>query len=150
VTWGQRVTEYCCDDPFPDYETEPVTDSQNDYIRARRNMPEPRTRKGHGLANTALRPDYLRTGLFAEDVTHRITVIKKSDDLFMFVRNSDRELLCHWKTDVLSPIAEGRIGLRHMCTRAARYRDFRISQLNVRRQETLDDKLQCEISLDHV
>ena len=104
-------------------------DPQNDYIRARRYMPE----TGSGLANTNLKPDYSRTGLFAKDVPHKITVIKKDDDFFMFVRNSDKELLCHWKTDALPPIMEGRIGLRHMWTRAARYRDFRISQLNVRR-----------------
>ena len=92
-------------------------------------MPE----TGNGLANTDLKPDYSRTGLFSKDVPHKITVIKKDDDLFMFVRNSDKELLCHWKTDALPPITEGRIGLRHMWTRAARYRDFRISQLRVRR-----------------
>ncbi len=104
-------------------------DAQNDYIRARRYMPE----TGNGLAKTDLKPDYLRTGLFAKDVPYKVTVIKKDDDLFMFIRNSEQKHLCHWKTDALPPITEGRIGLRHMWTRAARYRDFRISQLKVRR-----------------
>ena len=104
-------------------------DAQNDYIRARRYMPE----TGNGLAKTDLKPDYLRTGLFAKDVPHKITVIKRGDDLFMFIRNSEQKHLCHWKTDALPPITEGRIGLRHMWTRAARYRDFRISQLKVGR-----------------
>ena len=98
-------------------------DAQNDYIRARRYMPE----TGNGLAKTDLKPDYLRTGLFAKDVPHRITVIKKGDDLFMFIRNTEKEILCRWKTDESLPITEGRIGLRHMWTRAARYRDFRVS-----------------------
>ena len=102
---------------------------QNDYIRARRYMPE----TGNGLAKTDLKPDYLRTGLFAKDVPHRITVIKKGDDLFMFIRNTEKEILCRWKTDESLPITGGHIGLRHMWTRSARYRDFRISQLKVRR-----------------
>ena len=30
----------------------------------------------------------------------------------------------------LEPVTEGRIGLRHMYTRSARYRDFRLSALS--------------------
>jgi len=44
----------------------------------------------------------------------------------MLMRNRETELLCHWKNEALPPIVAGRIGLRHMYTRAARYRDFRI------------------------
>jgi hypothetical protein len=103
------------------------TDPENDYIRARRYMPE----TGQGLKNTDLEPDYLRTGLFQKGVPHKITVIKKGSDLFMHIRNRDQELLCHWRTDSLPPVLEGRIGLRHMWTRAARYRDFRVSKLRM-------------------
>ena len=102
------------------------TNPVKDYIRARRYMPELST----GLANTDLKPDYFETGLFKKDVPHKITVIKKSDDLFMYIRNREKELLCYWKTNALPPILEGRIGLRHMWTRGASYRDFRISQPN--------------------
>ena len=104
------------------------TDPAKDYIRARRYMPESST----GLANTDLKPDYFETGLFKKGVPHKITVIKKGDDLFMYIRNPEKEQLCHWKTDTFPPILQGRIGLRHMWTRGARYRDFRISQLNDR------------------
>ncbi len=100
-------------------------DPQKDYIRARRYMPESK----NGLANTNFEPDYLETGLFAKGVPHQITVIKKDDDLFMHVSNSEKELLCHWKTNALPRILGGRVGLRHMWTRAARYRNFRVSQL---------------------
>jgi hypothetical protein len=89
-------------------------------------MPE----SGEGLANTALEPDYLKTGLFKKSVPHNITVIKTGNDLFMQFRNREKQHLCRWKTDSFPPILEGRIGLRHMWTRAARYRDFRISQLD--------------------
>ena len=102
------------------------TDDVRDYIRARRYMPE----RSRGLANTALDPDYFETGFFTKGVPHKITVIKKDDRLFMYIRNREKKKLCHWKTDCFPPVLEGRIGLRHMWTRAARYRDFRISQLN--------------------
>ncbi|MBN2162782.1 MAG: DUF1961 family protein [Pontiellaceae bacterium] len=96
---------------------------QGDYIRGRRYMPE----TGQGLKDTELRPDQLGTGLFEQGVPHQITVIKIGDDLFMHVRNPETQLLCHWKTDMFPPVDSGRIGLRHMYTRSARYRDFRVS-----------------------
>lgn len=104
----------------------PNTDPQDDYIRARRYMPE----TGKGLRDTDLKPDYLRTGLFAKGVPHQITVIKSGNDLFMHVRNNNKQLLCHWKTDDFPAVTEGRIGLRHMWTRSARYKHFRVSQLS--------------------
>lgn len=105
-----------------------VTDKSPDYVRARRYMPL----KGKGLKGTDLKPDYSRTGLFKRDVPHRITVIKRGRDIFMRVRNAKKEMLFHWK-NTHAPISEGRIGLRHMYTRAARYRDFRVSVLENKR-----------------
>jgi len=98
------------------------SDPENDYIRARRYLPE----TGNGLQGTELKPDYARTGLFERFVPHKITVIKQQNGLFLYVRNPERELLCHWENDSLPPILEGHIGLRHMCTRSARYLDFRV------------------------
>jgi Domain of unknown function (DUF1961) len=99
-------------------------DPAEDYIRARRYMPEtPR-----GLEGTDLQPDdYARTGLFATGVPYKITVIKSGDKLYMHIAGKDNTLLCHWDTESFPAIAEGRIGLRHMYTRAARYRNFRVS-----------------------
>lgn len=97
-------------------------DATEDYIRARRYMPEAK-----GLKGTDLAPDYFRTGLFAPGVPHKITVIKHGQELFMHVRNDKKQMLCHWKNETLPPIVEGRIGSRHMYTRSARYSDFRIS-----------------------
>jgi hypothetical protein len=101
------------------------TDPEDDYIRARRYMPE----REEGLEGTDFKPEYLKTGLFKKGVPHKLTVIKKSDDLFCFIRNPEKEFLCHWKTDSLPPVTEGRIGLRHMWTRGARYKDFRVFAL---------------------
>lgn len=75
---------------------------------------------------TELSPDHFRTGLFTTGVHHKITVVKKGNDLYMHLRNSEKELLCHWRNESFPPIREGRIGLRHLYTRAARYRGFRV------------------------
>jgi len=98
-------------------------DPERDYIRARRYMPD----AGKGLRDTELKEEYARTGLFKTGVPHRITVIKKGQVLFMYIQGGGRERLCHFRGDAFPPIVEGRIGLRHMYTRGARYRDFRVS-----------------------
>jgi hypothetical protein len=99
------------------------TNADADYIRARRYLPE----ANKGLEGTALEPDFFGTGLFRTGVPHKITVIKKGQELFMHIRNEKKDLLCHWQNQSLPPITEGPIGLRHMHTRKARYRDFRVS-----------------------
>ena len=97
-------------------------DPKEDYIRARRYLPD----AGKGLSGTELKNEYVRTGLFKTGVPYRITVIKKGQTLFMHIQGDGREQLCHFLGDALPPIVEGRIGLRHMYTRSARYRDFRV------------------------
>lgn len=96
-----------------------------DYIRLRRYMPE----TGNGLKGTELSPDHFGTGLFKTGVPHRITVIKRASEIFMHIRNDERDLLCHWQNDTLPPVGDGRIGLRHMCTRVSLYRDFSVYAL---------------------
>lgn len=95
-----------------------------DYIRARRYIPE----KG-GLGDTDLKPDYFNTKLFEQNVSHKITILKNGNDLFMYIQNEKKSLLCHWRTNKVPAITEGRIGLRHMWTRGARYKNFKISTL---------------------
>jgi len=93
------------------------------YIRGRRYMPE-----RQGLKGTALNPDYFTPKLFATGVKHHITVIKKDRDLHMRVENPDQVVYCHMPNPDLPAITEGRIGLRHMFTRSARYANFRVSR----------------------
>ena len=97
---------------------------RSSYIRGRRYMPN-RT----GLKGTELKPDYAPEGLFATGVPHKITVIKKDRELFMRVENAQQTYYCHLKNQDLPIITEGRIGLRHMFTRSARYKNLRISTL---------------------
>lgn len=92
------------------------------YVRARRYLPEAK-----GLKGTELAPDYEPQGFFARDVPHHITVIKKDGDLVMRVENPERTGHFHFSNPRLPAITDGRVGLRHMFTRSARYRNFRIS-----------------------
>jgi hypothetical protein len=95
---------------------------RDSYIRARRYMPG-----GTGLKGTNLEPDYYPNGLFATGVEHNITVIKKDRNIFMRVRNPEQQYYCHMTNPTLPVIHEGRIGLRHMFTRSARYKNICIS-----------------------
>ncbi len=101
-----------------------TTDPDNDYVRARRYMPE-----GNTLRGTNLDPDYFDTGLFHTGVTSHITVIKHGDWLFMEVVHPEQRRLFAWKTDKLPDINKGRIGFRQMFTRNSRYKNIRISML---------------------
>lgn len=101
-------------------------DVSDDYIRMRRYMPAWK----QGLKGTGQGPDHFKTGFFKPNVPHRITIIKRGDEIVMRVENDEQTKSMLWNTADFPPINEGRIGLRHMHTRGARYRDFRVSQLN--------------------
>ncbi len=92
------------------------------YIRARRYVPD-----GRGIEGTGLVPDYYPNGLFETGVPHRVTVIKRDRDLYLRIENASQAYYCHMRNADLPPVISGRIGLRHMYTRTARYADFSIS-----------------------
>lgn len=96
-----------------------------DYIRARRYLPE----TGKGLQGTGLKPDYEKSGFFAPGKPCRITVIKYEENLFMKISGEGREMTCHWDLSGVPDVPAGRIGLREMGSRSARYDNFRVSQL---------------------
>lgn len=102
------------------YAAAPGTDES--YIRGRRYLPE-----GKGLKGTELKPDYFPERLFQTGVPHKITVIKNARGLFLRVENAEQTLHCHMRQPGLPEISEGRIGLRHMFTRSARYANVRVS-----------------------
>jgi len=89
------------------------------YIRARRYI-------ASGLDGTQLGGDFDPTGLFEQGVPHVMTAIKSGQQIYLRIRNDQRDLLCHWQDETFPPIARGRVGLRHMYTRGARYRNIRI------------------------
>jgi hypothetical protein len=100
-------------------------DQTTDYIRARRYMPE-----ASGLKGTELKPDYFDTGLLQPGVPHQITVIKLDRSVSMRIENLEKVMYCHWENTDFPPIVKGPIGLRHMGTRSARYKDFRVSTIS--------------------
>tara|TARA_R110002050_G_scaffold161176_1_gene290741 strand:- start:10311 stop:11084 length:774 start_codon:yes stop_codon:yes gene_type:complete len=100
-------------------------DEREQYIRARRYMPNKT-----GLKGSDLKPDYYPDGLFAPGVPHKITVIKKDRDIYMRIVNSEQTYYCHFVNSDLPIIEEGRIGLRLMFTRSSRFANFKISELN--------------------
>lgn len=104
-----------------------IGDRNTDYIRARRYLPLEKK----GLNGTEIQNEYSNTGLFETGAIHSITVIKHGPDLYMQISNHQKTMLYHWVNETLPPIQHGRIGLRHMYTRGARYRNFRISKLGV-------------------
>jgi hypothetical protein len=94
-----------------------------DYIRARRYIPE-----STGLGDTDLAPDYFNYGLFAPGMLNHFSIIKRDDELVMKISNSENEYYFHWINENAPIIKTGRIGLRHMFTRSASYKNIRISQ----------------------
>lgn len=89
------------------------------YIRARRYM-------ATQLDSTEIKPDYDPEDFFEYGIPHKMTVIKSGDHIYFNIKNKKKSLLCHWHNTQFPSITEGRIGLRHMFTRAARYKDFKI------------------------
>jgi len=104
------------------YAAFPNSEDTTAYIRGRRYMPGK-----NGIKGTELEPGYLPEGLFATGVKHHITVIKRGRDLHIRIKNPQQVFYGHMSNPDLPPVMEGRIGLRHMFTRSARYANFQIS-----------------------
>ncbi|MCF8362660.1 MAG: DUF1961 family protein [Prolixibacteraceae bacterium] len=92
------------------------------YVRARR-YPKP---DGEPFDVTKIPPSYDYQGYFKTGETYRITVIKTDHQLFFQMENNGESKLFTWDLSEIDPVNEGRIGLRHMYTRSAIYRNFRI------------------------
>lgn len=98
---------------------------EDDYVRCRR-YPASAERP---FKQTVLSPSYERTRLFLPGETYHITAIKTDEDLYFRVVGEEATRTFHWSVAEETPLQPGRIGLRHMCTRCARYRDVRVSTM---------------------
>lgn len=99
-------------------------DATEDYIRLRRYNPTQ-----VGLAGTDIPGDQYNTGLFVPGITYHIQVLKRKGTIEMHVQDVRREqppLHLIWDISDLPTYESGRIGLRHMYTRSARYQDFKV------------------------
>ena len=92
------------------------------YVRARR-YPKP---ENGSFNETKVPPSYDNEGYFKTGVDYHITVIKTNTQLFFKVEDKDADRLFSWDLSEVEPVTEGRIGLRHMYTRSAIYRNFKI------------------------
>lgn len=99
----------------------------NDYIRLRRYNPNKR-----GLGGTNVPGDHFRTGLFKTNVTYHIQVFRYKNQIEMHIQNNQNaseQLICKWDVSMFPACESGRIGLRHMYTRNARYKNIKIWKL---------------------
>ena len=92
------------------------------YTRARRYPKEDGKRFDH----TKIAPSYDNEGYFKTGQTYHITAIKSGRQLFFKMKSKDGVELFTWDLSNVEPITEGRIGLRHMYTRSAIYKNFKI------------------------
>ena len=100
-----------------------ISPNGNKYVRARRYP----TGLQRSFKETVVKPSYNNeTALFKTDETYAITVIKSSDRLFFKVKGKENMKIFTWNLEDWKPITEGRVGLRHMFTRSARYTNFKI------------------------
>lgn len=92
------------------------------YVRARR-YPKPDNKPFDSIV---VEPSYDMQGLFEKGKTYHITAIKTSEKLSFRMEHDGQEELFEWDISKLKPITEGRIGIRHMYTRSAIYKNFKI------------------------
>ncbi|MCV9386644.1 YesU family protein [Reichenbachiella ulvae] len=92
------------------------------YVRARR-YPKPEDK---GFNVTRIEPSYDYNGYFKTGQEYHITAIKSDNILFFKIESADGTELLVWDLSDVSPVNKGRVGLRHMYTRSAVYKNFKI------------------------
>lgn len=92
------------------------------YVRARR-YPKP---ENESFDVTKISPSYDNEGYFKTGENYHITVIKTNTQLFFKMEGKDLSKIFSWDLSEIEPLIEGRIGLRHMYTRSAIYKNFKI------------------------
>lgn len=97
-------------------------DPANDYIRARKYPVSDEIT----FDEMEVAPSYDNIGLFKPGITYKVTVVKTDYRLYMQVEGDGRDECYEWDVTDKAKLEDGRIGLRHMYTRAARYSDFKV------------------------
>lgn len=92
------------------------------YTRARR-YPKP---KDKAFDITRIQPSYDYQGYIKPGQKYHVTAIKTGNELHFKIESEDGWELFSWDLSDIAPIAEGRIGLRHMYTRSATYKNFKV------------------------
>lgn len=105
---------------------EPSKDKKTtvDYIRARRYNPALKS----GLKGTDFSAEYLNNDLFKVGVKYHVTFMLDGDQIFFIVKGDGKEVVCTFDRNEHPNLTKGRIGLRHMYTRGAKYENFKVYQ----------------------
>jgi hypothetical protein len=93
------------------------------YVSARR---YPADTKDSFPSGTQIQPIYENVELFEPGRSYHMTVVKEGALLSFTVKGNGRVRTFEWDTTQFAPVTEGRIGLRHMWARSARYSDLRV------------------------
>lgn len=97
-------------------------DPKNDYLRVRRYP----ISKSVSFKDIEVQPSVFNTGLFLPGVTYKMIWIKSGGQLFLSVHGNSEVKNYSWDLSHFDRITEGRIGLRHMFTRSASYKNFKV------------------------
>lgn len=93
------------------------------YIRARRYP----TNANTDFPNTLIEPSYNNLEeIFQDGINYHISVLKVDQKLFFKVEGDGKNWIFKWDLKQKDAIKEGRIGLRHMYTRSALYKNFKV------------------------
>ncbi|WP_044211339.1 DUF1961 family protein [Flammeovirga sp. OC4] len=93
------------------------------YVRSRR-YPKP---KNKGFNTIRIDPSYDYKGFMKTGQKYHVVAIKSGSQLYFKITSEEgEEELFTWDLSGFDPITEGRIGLRHMYTRSAIYKNFKI------------------------
>ncbi|NNF33337.1 MAG: DUF1961 family protein [Saprospiraceae bacterium] len=99
------------------------TPDGQEYVRARRYPAS----DGITFKQTMILPSYDHLDNFFQDgIQFHITVLKTGNKLFFQVKGKETNEIFFWDLSNKAAISNGRIGLRHMFTRSALYKDFKI------------------------
>ncbi|SNR66006.1 protein of unknown function [Lutibacter agarilyticus] len=90
------------------------------YVRARKYP------KNTSFEDMRIQPSYDMDGYMKSNQKYHITAIKRDKALFFKVESVDGVKLFFWDLSKIPPIKEGRIGIRHMATRSAIYKNFKV------------------------
>lgn len=99
----------------------------NDYISARRYNPAIK-----GLKGTMIGERRWQTGMFKPNVSYHISVYRFHKQIEMHIQNKadSKDRKVYTRNASMFPTCEyGRIGLRHMYTRNARYKNFKVWEI---------------------
>ena len=98
-------------------------DVDGEYVRARLYPVPP---SGTFRKDTEISESYFNTDLFKPLVTYHITAIKSGERLFFHVDGDGKNRLFQWEISTAGAPSRGRVGLRHMPGRQARYANLKV------------------------